>query len=135
MSLRRGSLRPDRGNAGGAEGQIHGSPQQHRNISARSGRRFVLTNANVRTGKRGEGGGEADNKMLGAYGRDLLNENGKLLLDFAEDTMLALSSEHFILHPQKWRVPHVPKRQPQQGKRTFVLYPDKAGGPPTHPLR
>ena len=36
MSLRRGSLRPDRGNAGGAEGQIHGSPQQHRNISARS---------------------------------------------------------------------------------------------------
>ena len=28
---------------------------------------FVLTNANARTGKIGEGGGEADIKMLGAY--------------------------------------------------------------------
>ena len=39
---------------------------------------FVLTDANARTGKRGEGGGEADIKVLGAYGRDKLNENGKL---------------------------------------------------------
>ena len=39
---------------------------------------FVLTYANVRTGKRGEGGGEANSKVLGAYGRDMLNENGKL---------------------------------------------------------
>ena len=29
---------------------------------------FVLTDANAWTGKRGEGGGEADNKVLGAYG-------------------------------------------------------------------
>ena len=43
---------------------------------------FVLTNANARTGKRDEGGGEADSKVLGAYGRD---KNGKLLLGFAED--------------------------------------------------
>ena len=35
---------------------------------------FVLTDANVRTGKRGEGGGEIDSKVLGAYGQDKLNE-------------------------------------------------------------
>ena len=34
---------------------------------------FVLTDANARTGKRGEGRGEADSKVLGAYGRDKLN--------------------------------------------------------------
>ena len=45
---------------------------------------FVLTDANARTGKRG-GGGEIDSKALGAYGRDVLNENRKLLLRFAED--------------------------------------------------
>ena len=37
---------------------------------------FVLTDANTRTGKRGEGGGEADGKVLGAHGRDMLNETG-----------------------------------------------------------
>ena len=42
---------------------------------------FVLTNANARRGKRGEGGGETDIKVLGVYyGRDVLNENGKLLV-------------------------------------------------------
>ena len=51
---------------------------------------FVSTNANARTGKRGEGGGEADSKVLDAYGRDKLNENGKLLLGFTEDNKLAL---------------------------------------------
>ena len=50
---------------------------------------FVLTYANARTGKRGEGGGEAGSKVLGTYGRDKLNENGKLLLGFAEDNELA----------------------------------------------
>ena len=34
-----------------------------------------------------------------------------------------------------FRQGYVPKRQPQQGTNTFGLYPDKAGGPPTHPLR
>ena len=51
---------------------------------------FVLTEANARTGKRGEGGGETDSKVLGVYHRDKLNENGKLLLGFAEDNKLAL---------------------------------------------
>ena len=56
---------------------------------------FVLTDANARIGKRGEGGGEADSKVLGAYGRDKFNENGKLLLGFAEDNKLALLNTLF----------------------------------------
>ena len=56
---------------------------------------FVLTDANARTGKRGEGGGETDSKVLGAYGRDKHNENGKLLLGFAEDNKLALLNTFF----------------------------------------
>ena len=39
---------------------------------------YVLTDANARTEKRGEGGGETDSKVFGAYDRDKLNENGKL---------------------------------------------------------
>ena len=56
---------------------------------------FVLTDANAGTGKRGEGGGETNSKVLGAYGRDVLNENGKLLLRFAEDNKLALLNTFF----------------------------------------
>ena len=51
---------------------------------------FDLTDASARTGKRGEGGGEAESKVLGAYDQDVLNKNGKLLLGFAEDNKLAL---------------------------------------------
>ena len=57
---------------------------------------FVLTDANARTGKKGEGGGEeVDSKVLGAYDRNKLNENGKLLLGFAEDNKLALLNTLF----------------------------------------
>ena len=56
---------------------------------------FVLTDANARTGKRGEGGGEIDSKALGANGRDVVNENGKLLLRFAEDNKLTLLNTFF----------------------------------------
>ena len=56
---------------------------------------LVLTDANARTQKRGEGGGEADSKVLGAYGRDKPNENGKLLLGFAEENKLDLLSTFF----------------------------------------
>ena len=56
---------------------------------------FVLTDANARTGKRGESGGEADSKVSGAYGRDKVNENGKLLLGFAEDNKLVLLNTFF----------------------------------------
>ena len=56
---------------------------------------FVLTDANVSTGKIGEGGGETDSKVLGAYARDKLNTNGKLLLGFSEDNELALLNTLF----------------------------------------
>ena len=56
---------------------------------------FVFTNANGRIGKSGEGRGEADSKVLGAYGRDKLNGNGKLLLGFVEDNKIALLNTFF----------------------------------------
>ena len=56
---------------------------------------FILTNGNARTGKRGEDGGEAAGKVLGAYSRDMLNEIGKLRLGFAEDNKLALLNTFF----------------------------------------
>ena len=56
---------------------------------------IVLTDASAGTGKRGEGGGEADSKVLGVYGRDKPNENGELLLGFAEDSKLALLNTFF----------------------------------------
>ena len=56
---------------------------------------FVLTDVNVSTGKRDEGVGEAGSKVLGVYGRDVLNESGKLLLAFAEDNKLALLNSFF----------------------------------------
>ena len=71
---------------------------------------FILTDANAGTEKRVEGGGETDSKVMGAYGRDKLNENGKLLLSFAEDNKLALLNTFFCT--PKWRVPYVPERQP-----------------------
>ena len=56
---------------------------------------FVSTDANARTGKRDQSRGKADNKVLCAYGRDKLNENGKLLVDSAEDSKLALLNTFF----------------------------------------
>ena len=51
---------------------------------------FALTDVNAKTGRSGEGDREADSKVLGAYGRDVLNDNGKLLLGSREDSKLAL---------------------------------------------
>ena len=56
---------------------------------------FVLPDAIARTGRRGEEGGDPDRKVLGAYGRDVLNINGKLLLGFAEDNKFALMNTFF----------------------------------------
>ena len=56
---------------------------------------FVVTDANARTAKRGEGGGEIDSKALGVYGRYVLNENDKLLLCFEEDNHFALLNTFF----------------------------------------
>ena len=54
---------------------------------------FVLVDANARTGKRMDGCG--DGRVLGAYGRDELNSNGKRLLAFASDNKLALTNTFF----------------------------------------
>ena len=93
---------------------------------------FVLTDAKARTGKRGEGGGDVDSKVLGAFGRDVLKKNGKLLLGFAEDNKLSLLNTFSC--NSKSGVLHLPKRQPQQGTSTSGLYPDGAGGSPIAPL-
>ena len=46
---------------------------------------------NARTGRREKGGvGSNENKSLGAYGRDTFNDNGELLLPFANNHDLAI---------------------------------------------
>ena len=57
---------------------------------------FVLMDANARTWRREKGGvGSKDSKILGAYGRDTLNDNGELLLSFANNHDLALVNTFF----------------------------------------
>ena len=52
---------------------------------------FVFMDANARTGRREKGQvGSKDSKILCAYGRDTLNDNGELLLSFANSHDLAL---------------------------------------------
>ena len=51
---------------------------------------FVMMDANARTGRRGGGKlGSEECKVLGAYGRDILNDNGERLLSFSADHGLA----------------------------------------------
>ena len=57
---------------------------------------FVLMSANARTGRREKGGvGSKDSKILRAYGRDTLNDNGELLLSFATNHGLAIVNTFF----------------------------------------
>ena len=57
---------------------------------------FVLMDANACTGKREKGRvGSMDSKILGAYGWDTLNDNGELLLSFANKHDLALVNTLF----------------------------------------
>ena len=52
---------------------------------------FVLMDTNAHTGRREKVGvGGKDNKILGAYGRNTLNDNGELLLYFANNHDLAI---------------------------------------------
>ena len=58
--------------------------------------RFLLMDANARTGRREKGGvGSKGNKILGDYGRDILNDNGELLLSFANYHDLAIVNTFF----------------------------------------
>ena len=66
---------------------------------------FVLIDANAYTGKREKGQvGSKDSKILGAYGRDTRNDNGELLLSFANNHDLALVNTFFS--PPKGGVSH-----------------------------
>ena len=57
---------------------------------------FVLMEANARTGRRGGGKlGSEECKVLGAYGRDSLNDNGERLLSFSANHELALLNTFF----------------------------------------
>ena len=57
---------------------------------------FVFMDANARTGRREKRGvGSKDSKILGAYGRDTLNDNGELLLSFANNHDLAIVNTFF----------------------------------------
>ena len=57
---------------------------------------FVLIDANTRTGRREKGQvGSKNSKILGAYGQDTLNDNGELLLSFANNHGLALVNTFF----------------------------------------
>ena len=57
---------------------------------------FVLMDANARTGRREKGQvGSKESKILGAYGRDTLNDNEELLLSFAKNHDLALVNTFF----------------------------------------
>ena len=57
---------------------------------------FVLMGVNARTGRREKGQVVSmDSKILGAYGRNSLNDDGQLLLSFANDHGLALVNTLF----------------------------------------
>ena len=56
---------------------------------------YVLMDANARTGRRIKGDSLQDEGILGAYGRDELNDNGKLLLSFSTDNKLAIMNTFF----------------------------------------
>ena len=57
---------------------------------------FELMDAKARTGRKDKGHvGSKDNKILGAYGRDTLNDNVELLQSFANNHDLALVNTFF----------------------------------------
>ena len=65
-------------------------------------------------GKREKGGvGSKDSKIIGAYDRDTLNDNGELLLSFANNHDLALVNTFFST--PKGSVSHTFSRQGKKG--------------------
>ena len=58
---------------------------------------FVLMDANARTGENIKGERTEDDGVLGAYGRDELNNNGKRLLNFTTDNKLAVTNTFFSM--------------------------------------
>ena len=57
---------------------------------------FALMDASARTGRRETGGVKSkENKIIGAYSQDTLNDNVELLLSFASNHDLALVNTFF----------------------------------------
>ena len=56
---------------------------------------FCLTDANARAVTGGQQGGEEDNKVLAAFGRNVLIEESKILLGCTGDNKLALLKTYF----------------------------------------
>ena len=77
---------------------------------------YVLMDANARTGRRTEGESLQDEGILGTYGRDELNDNGKLLLSFATDNKLAIMNTFFST--RKGGVSHTYRYNGVTGSRT-----------------
>ena len=78
--------------------------------------------ANARTGRREKGQvGSKDSKIPGAYGRDTFNDNGELLLSFANNHDLALVNT--FLSTPKGGVSHTFNGR---GKKTDRLHPNEA---------
>ena len=96
---------------------------------------FVLMDANARTGRREKGGvGSKDTKIIGAYGRDTLNDNGELLLSFTNNYDLAIVNTFFstpkggVLHTfngrGKKRIDYILTRQrDHKPVRNFTVHP------------
>ena len=82
---------------------------------------YVLMDANARTGRRIEGESLQDEGILGTYGRDKLNDNGKLLLSFATDNKLAIMNTFFSTRK---RIDYVLTRQAHRRRvRNVVVHP------------
>ena len=96
---------------------------------------FVLMDANARTGRREKGGvGSKDDKILGAHGRDTLNDNGELLLSFTNNHDLAIvitflstpkgGESHAFNGRRKKRIDYILTRQrARKLVRNVAVYP------------
>ena len=74
--------------------------------------------------------------MLGAYGRDMLNENGKLLLGFAEDIKLGLLNL-FVCTPKGGVFYTFQSTNHSKGQAglDYILTNQSELRAPSHPLR
>ena len=103
---------------------------------------YVMIDANARTGQRMEESLQEEG-VLGAYGRDELNDNGHLLLTFAADNRLAITNTFFstrkggISHTYNGvagnrasdfkRIDYILTRQAHRGRvRNVVVHPQPA---------
>ena len=94
---------------------------------------FVLTNANDRTEEMRERRGSKPRDGGRLWPRRAQRERQTTAtLRRRQQTR---SSEHFLLHPPKWRILHVPKHQSRQGPSVARLHSDETGRPSTGPLR